>query len=169
EALTTRICCRAYVDLDPGFTQYWHAHGSNGFRLAPHDYYFTIGENIGSRDCGVPTNGIRWRRTRQPVVLDDWPATTPRDHFRFTTVATWRGPFGPVSSAERTLGSKVHEFRKFVGIPSRTNAEFEIALNIDAADHKDREALVRNSWRLVDPKQVTPDLGSFRRYIQTSG
>jgi len=168
-ALTSRIPRRAYVDLDPGFTQFWHSQGSNGFRLPAHDYYFTIGENIGSPDCPVPTGGIHWRRTRQPIVLDDWPVSTDGDPSRFTTVATWRGPFGPINCGDRTLGSKVHEFRKFLEIPARTDAKFEIALSIDAGDHKDREALARHSWRLVDPVQVVPDLHSFRRYIQTSG
>jgi hypothetical protein len=168
ESITNRVRCKAYIDLDPGFTQLWHAQASNGFRLAGHDYYFTVGENIGAADCLVPTNGIRWRRTRPPVLLDEWPVCDDGDSSRFTTVATWRGPFGPVSYCGRLFGSKVHEFRKFAGVPRRTKATFEIALNIDSADHKDRELLAQNSWQLVDPRQVTPDLRSFRRYVQTS-
>src|ERR1043166_9785656 len=43
-----RVRRKAYIDLDPGFTQFWHNAGSDASRLAGHDYYFTIGENIGS-------------------------------------------------------------------------------------------------------------------------
>jgi hypothetical protein len=155
--------------LDTGFNQFWQADASGGFRITAHDHYFTIGENIGSHDCLIPSNGIRWRPTRPPVVLEDWPVCKEGDPRRFTTVATWRGPFGPVGYGGRTFGSKVHEFRKYAEIPRQGAADFEIALNIHSADRKDRELLVRNSWRLVDPQQVLPGLSSFRRYIQTSG
>jgi hypothetical protein len=167
--VTTRVRRKAYVDLDPGFTQLWQASGSNGFRITDHDYYFTVGENIGTHDCMIPANGISWRPLRQPVVLDDWPVSSGGDPSRFTTIATWRGPYGPVSHRGQTFGSKVHEFRKFAGIPGQTNGSFHIALNIDPADQKDRELLVRNSWSIADPRLVAPDLSSFRRWVQTSG
>lgn len=168
ELLTRRVARRAYLDLDPGFTQLWHAEGAS--RVADHTYYFTVGENIGSPDCPIPLDGIRWRRTRQPVVLDHWPACyEEKDLHRFTTIATWRGPFGPVSYGGRTFGTKVHEFRKYVEVPAHANATFEIALNIHPADHKDRELLSQNGWRVVDPKEVAADMASFRRYVQTSG
>src|SRR4051794_36644494 len=62
-----------YIDLDPGFTQFWHASGNRGFHLENHDFYFTVGENIGRPDCPIPTGEIAWRPIRQPVVLDLWP------------------------------------------------------------------------------------------------
>jgi hypothetical protein len=74
-----------------------------------------------------------------------------------------------VTCGERIFGSKVHEFRQYTGIPRQANATFEIALNIHPADHQDRELLLQNSWQLADPRQVVPDLSSFRRYVQTSG
>jgi len=33
-----------------------------------------LAENIGAADCSIPSGNIHWRTTRQPVVLDDWPA-----------------------------------------------------------------------------------------------
>jgi hypothetical protein len=87
----------------------------------------------------------------------------------FTTIATWRGPFGPVTAEGRTFGSKVHEFRKYADIPKRTDATFEIALDIHPADQRDQDLLRENSWRLVDPKEAVPDPSSFRRYVQASG
>src|SRR6202042_2177862 len=64
---------KVYLDIDPGFTQFWHAEGNPGSRLEGHDHFYTIGENIGRADCMIPTSGTNWRITRQPVVLDDWP------------------------------------------------------------------------------------------------
>src|SRR3954452_8928474 len=89
DAFGTRI----YVDIDPGFTQIWHEMGLLGDALARHDQHVTIGENIGTVACPLPTGGFQWRPVRPPVVLDQWPlATAPAaDPLRFTTVANWRG------------------------------------------------------------------------------
>ena len=167
--LLRRFPRKAYVDLDPGFTQFWHAQGNLGARLAGHDVYFTVGENIGSRDCTIPTLGIDWRPLPPPVVLDDWPAGAPSPG-PFTTVGAWRGAFGPVVQDGRTYGLKVHEFRKMIELPRRVpQADFEIALEIHPGDDKDRDALVANRWRLTDPRVEAPGPLEFRAYVQRSG
>jgi hypothetical protein len=169
EPLLLRLRRKAYVDLDPGFTQFWHASGDAGARLAGHDFYFTIGENIGTSSCSIPSNNIRWRSTRQPVVLDHWPVSTEGDDSRFTTVATWRGPYGSVQYGGKTFGLKVHEFRKFIALPEQMPQTFEIALDIHPAEETDLRLLNHHGWRLVDPREVVPDPDAFRRYVQDSG
>jgi hypothetical protein len=161
---------RIYVDLDPGFTQIWYADGTGGVRLNGHDAFFTVGENVGTPDCSIPTAGIPWRPINQPVLLDHWPVrTVDRGANRFTTVASWRGPYGPVSLEGHALGLKVHEFRRFVDLPRLAAGDFEIALDIHPAEETDLALLHDRGWRVVDPKRAagTPDL--FRRYIQQSG
>jgi hypothetical protein len=160
--------CKVYVDLDPGFIQFWKASGCLDAGFDDHDYYFTIGENIGSPSCSIPTAGIQWRTTRQPVVLEEWPRFTTSDRKRFTTVAAWRGPYGAITSNGKRLGLKVHEFRKVLQLPERVNASFEIALDIDANDSADRHALESHGWRIVDAEEAVPDPFSFRRYVQDS-
>jgi hypothetical protein len=169
EPLMRHLRRKAYIDLDPGFTQFWHDAGSAGPRLDDHDFYFTIGENIGTSICPIPTGDIRWRTTRQPVVLDYWPVVKEGDRERFTTVASWRGPYGPIQYGDRTLGLKVHEFRKFIELPDLVPQTFEIALDIHPAEEKDLRLLRRHNWRLADPKATVPDPDTFRRYVQTSG
>jgi hypothetical protein len=169
EPLMSRLRRKAYLDLDPGFTQFWHASGDAGPRLGGHDFYFTVGENIGTRSSPIPTGGIRWRPTRQPVVLDHWPVSWKGDRSRFTTVATWRGPYGPISHDGKTFGLKVHEFRKFIELPEGTQQTFEIALDIHPAEEEDLSLLRRHGWRLVDPRVAVPDPDTFRCYVQGSG
>lgn len=170
ERLMKRLRSKAFVDLDPGFTQIWHAQGLPGTRLMGHDYYFTVGENIGTEGCSIPTVGIDWHPLPPPVVLDQWPAEpSPGTTLRFTTVGGWRGSFGPIEYDGRTLGVKVHEFRKMLELPKVAKADFEIALDIHPADAKDRDSLVANGWRLVDPRVAARGPGEFRRYVQQSG
>jgi hypothetical protein len=167
EPLFGRFRRKAYIDIDPGFTQYWHAAGNPGARLEGHDYYFTIGENIGMLACSIPVGDIHWRRTRQPVVLEEWPVVSSAGG-RFTTVASWRGSYGPIRHGDKTFGLKAHEFRKFIDLPARARPEFEIALNIHPADDKDLQLLRRHGWHIVDPQVAAADPCAFRRYVQTS-
>jgi hypothetical protein len=168
EPLKRRPRRKVYIDLDPGFTQFWHADGNPGSRLEGHDFYFTVGANIGSPACPIPTGGLRWRPIRQPVVLEEWPVAAEGRRDRFTTVASWRGPYGPVQRGGATFGLMVHEFRKFIELPGRVGWPFEIALDIHPADGKDLGLLRRHGWRVVDPRAVAPDPEAFRRYVQTS-
>lgn len=168
EPVMERVRRRVYVDIDPGFTQFWHAEGNRGARLGGHDFHFTIGENIGTPECPIPTSGIAWRKIRPPVVLGEWPVLSAPAFERFTTIASWRGPFGVVEFGGQTFGLKVHEFRKFMELPQRAGLPFEIALNIHPADHKDLDALQRHGWRITDPRAAASDPDAFRRYVQQS-
>lgn len=161
--------CKVYVDLDPGYLQIWHGSGEVDAQLDRYDFHFTVGENVGVPGCSIPTGDVRWRPVRQPVVLEHWPVSTEGRRDRFTTVASWRGPYGPVNHGGRTLGSKVHEFRRFIELPSRTQRTFELALDIHPAETADLDLLGRHGWRIVDPKAIVHDPTTFRRYVQTSG
>lgn len=166
EPLLSRFGRTALVDIDPGFTQIWHETGT--LPIPSHDVYFTIGENIGTPGCDVPTTGIDWRWTRPPVVLDEWPCVEGGDRSRFTSVATWRGPYGRVESGDGVYGLKLDEFRKVFPLPERSSQTFELALDIHPAELTDLEALQKHGWRLVDPREVAGDPDSFRRYVQGS-
>jgi hypothetical protein len=167
EPMLARARRRAHVDIDPGFTQIWREQGL--LSLDGNDVYFTIGENIGSSICPIPTGGLEWRHTSPPVVLDDWPVTPNGGEARFTTVAAWRGPYGPVEYRGARYGLKLHEFRKFVELPDRAPGRFELALDIHPAEEHDLALRHEHGWQLVDPRQVAGDPLSFRDYVQGSG
>ena len=101
---------RAYIDVDPGYTQYWHAAGVLGSSLLEHEAWFTVGGNIATCASPVPTNGIRWRAVRPPVVLTEWPVHLADATNRMTAVAGWRGRSprwklkGVVMGSRRTNG-----------------------------------------------------------------
>src|SRR3712207_2195320 len=66
EALTEGIPLRVYLDLDPAFTQLWHAVQGIDMRFAGHDRFVTVGQTIGRPGCDVPTCGLAWIPTLQP-------------------------------------------------------------------------------------------------------
>ena len=158
---------RVFLDIDPGFGQMWQDLGLATV-FGGHDAYVTIGENIGQADCEIPLCGKEWITTPQPVVLEHWPVTAPRPDGAFTSIVSWRGPFGPVEYAGKTYGLRVHEFRKFVELPRLTGEHFELALDIDASEVKDIALLKDNAWNLMDPRTVVSEPGDYRAFIQQS-
>jgi hypothetical protein len=161
---------RVYVDLDPGFTQVWHADPSLPFDVGGHDSYVTVGLNIGSGESRIPSGGIEWIPTLPPVVLEEWPAVPVlQAPLRFTTVATWRSPYGQVQVGDRLASLKHHEFRRFLELPEQLpEPTFELALDIHEGDEADREALVAHGWKLVPPREAAGTPASFRSYLQGS-
>jgi hypothetical protein len=161
---------RVYVDLDPGFTQAWHADDAVGFRLGKHDRYVTVGLNVGQPGCSIPNGGIEWIPTLPPVLLEEWQARPAQAApLRFTTVASWRSPFGAPRIGGREASLKHHQFRRFLAIPERLpEATFELALDIHPGDARDREALGEHGWRIVDPRGLTGTPQGFRDYVAGS-
>jgi hypothetical protein len=157
---------RVFLDIDPGFGQIWQELGLHQ-TFQDHDRYVTVGERVGAADCRVPTCGIDWVTTKPPVELSEWPAQ-PQTGRAFTTVASWRGAFGPLEYEGRTYGLRVHEFRRFFDLPGRTSEPFEVALDIDEAEAKDLAQLEANGWKLVDPRAVAGDPWRYRDYVQGS-
>lgn len=157
---------RVFLDTDPGFGQMWVALGQADF-FCGHDRYVTIAENIGRLDCTIPTCGLDWITWRQPVLLDEWRPDGPSGD-AFTSIGAWRGPYGPVQYKGQTYGLRVHEFRKFIDLPRRTGAAFEVALDIHSAEVRDLDLLKANGWRLADPKVVARDPWVYRSYVRKS-
>ena len=167
--VTRAFRSRVFIDLDPGYTQYWLDAGLDTNRLANHDAYFTVGLNIGTEYCSIPTGGIDWHPVRQPVVLREWPVTPALHTDRFTTIASWRGPYGRVPHEGGAFGLKAHEFRKVLDLPCGSSGTFEIALDIDRADDVDAARMRERGWSLVDPHDSVSTPQQFRQYVQGSG
>jgi hypothetical protein len=166
-ALKERFRRRAYVDLDPGYTQMWHDEYPGAARLEGHDLFFTVGQRVGTDGCRIPTHGISWIPMRQPIVLKKCRADAPASA-RFTTVASWRGAYAPITRDGETFAAKAHEFRKFVELPRVSGQAFEIALDIHPGETRDLRALQDSGWRLVDPRSVAATPGDYCRYIEGS-
>ena len=156
-----------YVDIDPAFTQLWqHAQGIDmGFD--GHSDFVTVGTNVGLPDCPVPTLGLNWLPTLQPVVLERWPMAPTRPGGALTTIANWRG-YGSIEYEGVLYGQKVHALRELMALPTLTTEVFELALVIDPGEVKDLAALQANRWKLVDPATVAGTTADYQAFIRGS-
>jgi hypothetical protein len=165
EELLAAASRRVFLDIDPGFPQMWQALGLHE-SFGGHDAYVTVGLRVGKESSTVPTCGVDWIPTTQPVVLDQWPLA-PAGR-AYTSVATWRGPFEPIDFEGERYGLRAHQMRHFARLPAATEAPLELALDIDAADAADAELLREGGWGLVSSAAVAGDVEDYRRYIQGS-
>jgi hypothetical protein len=158
---------RVFLDIDPGFGQMWAELGLVNL-FEGHDDFVTIGERVGSPECSIPTCGLDWITTPQPVVLEHWPASYSPAPEIFSSVVSWRGAYGPITYKSETYGLRAHEFRKFVELPVQSGQPFRLALNIHPDDSKDLDLLRRNHWDILDPLVTVSDCWSYRKFIQDS-
>lgn len=166
DELVGAIPVRAFVDLDPAFTQLWAAQGIDmGFDR--HNRFVTIGGRIGSEGCDVPDCGREWIATLQPIVLDEWPAAGELEHDAFTTVGHWRA-YGSIEHGGVHYGQKAHSLRRLVDLPERSGAHFALALGIHPDETRDIEALREHGWELLDPARAAATPDSYAEFVRGS-
>ncbi len=169
EELLEPIPRRIYLDLDPGFNQLWHTVQGIDMRYQGHTHFVTIGLDIGQAGCPVPTCGLNWITTWQPVVLEHWPAA-PLQRITcnaLTTVGHWRG-YGSINYAGTLYGQKAHSLRPLFELPKLTRERFSLAMGIHADERKDLEALAANGWQLLDAAHVADTPAHYQEFIQSS-
>jgi len=168
-ALLSRFSNRAYIDLDPGFTQLWQLQGLLGDQLESHHRHFTVALNIGGEGCEIPTAEIDWVPLPPPVLIDTWTPPPAPNLDRFTTVASWRNTFGRPEIDGRAYTLKHHQLRRFSDLPGRVAPALEIALAIHPDEAEEAESLRRAGWRVVDATSASGGTDSFREYVRGSG
>lgn len=167
EALLEPIPLRVYLDLDPAFAQLWHTVAAIDMRFATHNRFVTIGQAIGQSECAVPTCGLPWIPTPQPIVLACWPLAHVLTYDALTTVGNWRG-YGSIEYEGVFYGQKAHSLRQFLRLPTLTDEQFILALSIHPDERSDLAAMASNGWRLVDPAQVAHTPAAYQRFVQGS-
>jgi hypothetical protein len=154
---------RVFIDTDPAFTQIQHLTepSRRAFALR-HNAFFTFGEEIPAGRSTVPSDGLPWQPTRQPVDLDVWPVVPGPERGCFTTVMIWNS-YAPVAYGGRRFGMKSDSFAPYLDLPRRVTPCLEIA----AHQRNAPPSLAGHGWRLSDPG-VTIDPWAFRDYIRSS-
>ena len=168
-------CARKlYIDTDPLYTQYQleamrrgtatkdQAYSVNLIRN--HDLFFTFAENISDPSCCIPSCGLTWHTTRQPIVLENWPFTFTPAAPALTTVMSWKNDVTLPSIGGETYGGKDVEFLKFMHLPSRVSVTMEIALS-GAAPF---DQLRHNGWQVVNGYEKSSTMEVYQNYLSSS-
>jgi hypothetical protein len=172
-----RIEVRALVDTDPMFTQIQYLRdesldgGPTGMRelIENHTHHFSFGERIGSDGCRIPTLGLQWHPTRQPIVLDFWPVReTPNGSSCYSTVMNWRVVDDVIFDGER-WGQKDVEFMRFLGLPGLVpSIPLGVAVSLTPESRFPATAARLAGWAVLDPSVCAHDASSYQDFIVNS-
>lgn len=167
--LTMQVKKKAFLDGDPMFTQVGITRGKSDHleRIRAHDFHFSFGENIGQADCKVPTAGLRWRRHRQPIVLDFWTVASEPPEDMFTTVMNWAS-YKPTEFEGETYDQKGVEFMRFVDLPRHTPQRLVVAMGQGIGSKRPTEMLREKGWEIIEPDQYLPDHLTYRDFLRRS-
>ncbi len=174
------IPARVLIDSDPMFTQVQYVSqqmftpGEPGLRamIEGHTHHFTFGENVGAGDCRMPSCGITWRPTRQPVCLSHWRAidVPANGDATYTTLMNWTAA-PPLKFDGETWGQKDVEFLRFIALPeSVPEIPLTVAVGQTGGAGKafpDEEARAHN-WQVLDPHECAPDWNAYQTFIESS-
>jgi hypothetical protein len=152
------IPVRAYLDLDPGFNQFWQTVYGIDMGFAGHTHHVTVGLCVGQPDCLVPTCDVSWIPTLPPIDLRYWPVAPTLRIDALTTVGNWRS-YGPIEVEGVHYGQKAHSVRALLPLGRRSPKRLHVALAIHPAEVRDHAALAAAGWCVADPAVVasTPD------------
>ena len=154
---------RAFIDVDPGFTQISIANGDKGLArsIGFCERRFTYGQRIGAADCPIPSVAGPWLKTLPPVFLPEWPFV-PGEAAHFTSIMRWQG-FREVAYNGVSYGQRDKEFPKYLELPGQTQQSFRIAqMGIEP------QLLAHHGWEVEPGEVISKTPSSYREFIQHS-
>ncbi|HEX4644813.1 MAG TPA: glycosyltransferase family 1 protein [Verrucomicrobiae bacterium] len=154
---------RAFIDVDPGFTQISIANGDEGLSrgIARCERRFTIAQRIAKPDCRIPIIGGPWFTTLPPVSLPHWAVADGGDGC-FTSIVRWQG-FREASFNGVAYGQRDKEFPKYIDLPRLTSQPFRIAvMGIEP------EKLACHGWKVAPGEVVSKTPASYGDFIRAS-
>jgi hypothetical protein len=164
--IVNRFRHTAFIDIDPGILQHWISKGV--IKLAPHDFYFTIGETIGVAQSRIPDCGIKWIYIPPCVDLNWWLPTPPKENASYTTVSHWYMTRAWMEDEDGWyIDDKRSGFLPYLDLPRQTSQPLELALHLAGAA-AERAMLEMHGWTVHEAHEVTSTPWDHQRYIQGS-
>lgn len=161
---------KIFIDSDPAFTQFtiqralanrdsdeWSRWYTDF--ISRYDHYFTFGGNIGTDRSHVPTSGINWQHTHQPICLDEWQPTHG-EGAAWSTVMTWK-----IHSFTEIGGNKDQEFLKILNLSEKLRAA---DINVQLAVDGPLDFLREHGWNCIEAFSVSSDLWKYHQHITRS-
>ena len=162
---------KAYLDVDPGFTQLWVEVFNSDMNLEGHDVFLTVGATVNLPDVLLPTLGREWIPVLPPVVprywrrklgaIPDVAANAP-----WTTIGHWYG-YPALEWRGRRYGGKRESLVEMKLLPKEVPRPCMIATDL-APDWYDYGPFAEAGWRFIPASEVCRSVSSYLRFIAAS-
>jgi len=162
---------KAYLDVDPGFTQLWVEVCGSDMNLDGHDAFLTVGTTMNLPGALLPKLGREWIPVLPPVVADYWRkklGAVPGDPVDppWTTIAHWYG-YSELEWRGRRYAGKRESLVAMRSLPQSVVRPCVIATDL-APDWYDYAAFTETGWRFVSASAVCRNVPSYLRFIAES-
>lgn len=173
--ITAAAKTKLFLDGDPMFTHIKLTRGSKEYldRVLSHDKHYTFGLNVGQPGCKVPTAGLKWLPTVQPIAREWWEKTLMPPNAchiadnAWTTVMNWAS-YKPEEFEGETYGQKDIEFLRFAELPAQTKEKFVLAMGQGPGKNRPTERLEGLGWKIIEPDIHLPDYASYHDFLSNS-
>jgi hypothetical protein len=169
---------KAYLDVDPGFTQLWVEVFNSNLNLEGHDVFLTVGTTMNLPETLLPTLGREWIPVFPPVVADYWRrklGTVPHvaTDAPWTTIGHWYAD--ELEWQGRPYNGKRENFVRMRSLPQKLQRLFVIATDLKpgwgqtrGTDWDDYPTFTEAGWRFIPASEVCKDVPSYLRFIAES-
>jgi hypothetical protein len=169
--LIGRRTVKAYLDVDPGFTQLWVEVSNSDMNLEGHDVFLTVGTTLNSPAALVPKLGLEWIPVFPPVVAAFWRqklGTVPPvpSNGPWTTIAHWYG-YPELEWQGRRYAGKRESLVEMRSLPQNLRKPCAIATDL-APDWDDYAPFTEAGWQFVAASEVCSTVPSYLRFIAES-
>lgn len=159
---------KALVDIDPGLLHVSAFDYDLGFDQ--HDWFFSVGLNLGQQSCGVPTFGKQWLPFPQVLVLEMWPLhPDPGSGAPFTSVTHWT--WDELEWNGRRLSiSKREAYLEIVDLPCLSGVPMSLAANLDDPEDTfgDKRLFESSGWTMKESWSVSSTPDQYLDFIANS-
>lgn len=143
-----RILC----DLDPSEIFFWMTKMEMG--QSHHHEFWTIGLNVHSSDCRLPSSPLNWRTFYPLADTELLTAQSAPKIAKFSTIGQWYWSGGVEVDGRFPDLSKRFAFEPYLDLPRLVpEARFELAMNLNA-DDPEIGRLCSHGWKVVSPHRV---------------
>jgi hypothetical protein len=163
--------CKAYLDVDPAFTQIWvEVHGSD-MNFAGHDLFFTVGTTLNHPAARIPKVGRDWIPLLPPVAAAQWrerlgaPQPLAADA-AWTTIAHWYG-YPELRWQDLRYAGKRESLLVMKDLPGLVDYPCAVATDLKT-DWDDHALFAAAGWRFFSAAEVCRDVPSYLRFIAAS-
>ncbi len=158
----------AVIDTDPVFTQLrMRTDETFAAYYRQFDAIATFGRLIGTSICPLPTHGISWIPTNQPISLRHWPVMNTASR-SFTTIGKWEHTADRhlEFDGKRFLSSKSVEWMKMIDLPR--HVPWEMTMGMQAVPSETAADFTSHGWYVLNPEQATLSCRAFGDFLRNS-
>ena len=155
---------KAYLDVDPGYTQVWADGYDCDMNFDGHDHFVSVGVAMGSAACPVPTCGREWIPTPPPASVSFFSAMPPAGPGSpWTTVGHWYAGYEVHLDGE-VMMRKRESFRQIEELPRLVRSPVVVACDMQP-DWEDCAPFGDRGWQFRSVSEVCASMRDYRAFI----